>query len=130
MAKKYKNGFTLIEIVVAAMILSAATITIGAICNKCVRSVKISRKYEIAWDVLDKQLNIINYSGLSTFINADRMAGEINENDTKYYWQLKLQQRDISGLYDVDISISWLNGKTEHVIAASTMLFDEKAKEE
>lgn len=130
MTKRYKKGFTLIEIVVAAMILSAATITIGAICNKCVRSVKLSQEHEIAWEVLDKQLNIIDYLGLKTFIDADRMAGEIDENEMKYHWQLKLEQRDIDGLYDVDISVSWLNGKAGHMISASTMLFDKKAKEE
>lgn len=124
-----KRGFTLVEIVVAAMILSAASITIGAICNKCIRSVKVSKEYEIAWNVLDKQLSTIDYVGLSTYIESDRMAGQIEEDETVYNWQMQVTDHDILGLYKVDMVISWEIAKKPHSVSASTMFFTKKAQE-
>ncbi len=56
-----RKGFSLIEAIIAAVILSFAVMALSGICTRSLTSVRTNRDYEQAWEVLDRQLETITY---------------------------------------------------------------------
>ena len=67
--KNTKNGFTLIETIVASTILCGSVLTISAICSKALSNTRLNRQYETALLLVDRQLSLIDYVGIDEFIS-------------------------------------------------------------
>lgn len=128
--RKHNKGFSLIEALVAAMILSASTITLGAICSKCIRNSVLSRQYYRAWELLDRQLMLIDYVGLDKFISNNKMRSVIQEENQNYIWEIQIEEYKIKGLYKVDITVKWPADSPKYTISAATMLNAELKQEQ
>ena len=118
---KNKKGFSLVETLVASVILSGAVLTLGALSTVSVRGTRINRRYEVAASLLDKQLNMIDYMGIDEFIDLGQMEG-IFENNEEYRWQVVTEYQDIDSLYLVTITVSWVEGNRPYSISVDTML--------
>ncbi len=57
--RKKLEGFSLIEMVIAAAILSGAVVVISTISTKSLLAVNRNIEYEQAWGILDRQLTLI-----------------------------------------------------------------------
>jgi prepilin-type N-terminal cleavage/methylation domain-containing protein len=118
---KSKKGFSLVETLVASVILSGAVLTIGAVSTVAVRGTRLNRRYEIAASLLDKQLNIIDYMGIDEFIDIGQMEG-VCEGHEDYRWEVVTEYQDIDSLYLVTITVSWVEGSHPYSISVDTML--------
>ncbi|MBC8468406.1 MAG: prepilin-type N-terminal cleavage/methylation domain-containing protein [Planctomycetes bacterium] len=121
-AKNNKNGFSLIETLVASAILSGAVLTLGAISTMSVTGTRINRRYEVAASLLDKQLNMIDYIGIDEFIDIGQMEGDFEGYEPAYHWKVLTEYQDIDSLYLVTITVSWADGNRPYSISADTML--------
>jgi prepilin-type N-terminal cleavage/methylation domain-containing protein len=121
LTKTNKKGFSLIETLVASVILSGSVLTLGAISTMSVSNTRLNRQYEVAASLLDKQLNLIDYIGIDEFIDLGQMEG-VFEEYPDYHWEVVTEYQDIDSLYLVTITVSWIDGNRPHRISADTML--------
>jgi prepilin-type N-terminal cleavage/methylation domain-containing protein len=118
------KGFSLIEMIVASIILSLAVVSICAVSTKSMTSVRSNRDHETAWDLLDRQFTFIDYMGIEEFINEGQMSGQFgdNESDVTHYWSAKCEEGDYDYLYNLQLTISWGPENAMRSISASTVL--------
>lgn len=125
---RYKVGnrraFSLIEMLVAAMLLSISVLAISAVSSKSLSSVKANREYEKAWEILDAQLTIIDAMGIDEFLESGRFEGEVGGGEdgaSVHYWEVETEEGDWDNLYRVDLTISWRSGVKPRRIRASAV---------
>jgi prepilin-type N-terminal cleavage/methylation domain-containing protein len=118
---KNKKGFSLIETLVASVILSGAVLTVGAISTVAVRGTRLNRQYEVAASLLDRQLNMIDYYGIDEFIDLGQMEGGF-EGYPDYQWEVTTEYQDIDSLYLVTITVRWVDGNHPYSMSVDTML--------
>jgi len=120
-----RKGFSLVETIVAAVLLSSGVVTICAISTKSFQGVKINRENELAWDLLDKQLTMIDYMGIDAFVESGETTGLFDSEDGEeptHYWDVEVTPVDIDYLYSVNIIVGWGGGSRLHEISLTTML--------
>ena len=126
MRRKAKNnsGFSLIEVVIAAVLLSMVVIVVCTLSTRSLTAVRSNREYEFAWDLLDNQLTMIDSVGIEDFIDAGQLSGGFGEeenSDTGHLWQVWITEEEADNLYRVDITVSWAHGS----VSAATVLNGE-----
>ena len=120
-----KKGFSLIEMLVASLLLSAAVVVLCAISTRSMTGVRLNRQYETAWNLLDKQLTMIDYMGIDEFLELRQMSGQFDlqgVGQTVYKWETAVNEGDLDNVYIVSVSISWDYAKREGRVSASTIL--------
>lgn len=134
-----KTGFSLIEMIVASIILSLAVVSICAVSTKSMTNVRSNRDYEIAWDLLDRMLTEIDYKGIEEFIAQGQMSGQFGsqeEGGAVHYWEADYEDGDYDNLYRLNLSISWGSAGRKRKITASTilngsgMMFEDEEQED
>ncbi|MHC4396102.1 MAG: type IV pilus modification PilV family protein [Planctomycetota bacterium] len=120
-AKKSKTGFTLIETVMAGVILCGAVLALGAISTRSLSQARLNRQYETAMAYVEKQLALIDYVGIESFIDSGQMQGKFEEFEPGYYWKIATEAREIDNLYMVNIAVSWVERGHPYSISVDTM---------
>ena len=118
--KPRQNGFTLIEVIVASLILCGAVMAIGAISVHSLTGTKLNRQYEAALAVAEKQLCVIDYLGIDDFLKTGLSEGVVQEFEQEYFWQIDTEYQDIDNLYMVTISVSWFEGRRPRTVTVQT----------
>jgi hypothetical protein len=72
--------------------------------------------------VADRQLRLIDYVGIDTFIEAGQMEGVFEQFEPGYYWRVTTESQDIDSLYLVTITVSWAEQNHPYSITVDTML--------
>jgi type II secretory pathway pseudopilin PulG len=116
-----QDAFSLIETVVATMILSAAVVSLGAISTNVLRDSRLNRHYEIAASVVDKQFSLIDYGGIDQFLETGQTEGVFEEAEPGYRWHIETQYQEIDALYLVTITVEWMEGRRPYRLRAQTM---------
>ena len=127
-----KKGFSLIEMLVASLLLSAAVVVLCAISTRSMTGVRLNRQYEMAWDLLDKQLTMIDYMGIDEFLELRQMSGRFNLQGvgrTVYKWEAAVNEGDLDNVYIVSISVSWDYASKQGRVSASTILNGQEVSE-
>lgn len=119
--KAEKNGFTLVETVVASAILCGAVLTISAISTRSLTGVRLNRINETAFSLVDKQLSMIDYIGIDEFISTGQMEGDYEESGIIYHWTIYTEYMDIDSLYLITITVQWIEHSRPYSISVDTM---------
>ncbi len=119
-----RKGFSLVETIIAAVLLSSGVVTICAISTNSFRGVKMNRQSELAWDLLDKQLTLIDYMGIDAFVESGETTGMFEGEggqDPTHYWDVEVTTIDIDYLYSVNIIVGWSGSSRLREISLTTM---------
>jgi type II secretory pathway pseudopilin PulG len=115
-------GFSLVETLVASIILSSAVLTLGAIGTNALSDTRLNRHREVAARLLDRQLHMIDYAGIDEFIEMGQTEGVIEEFEPGYRWEVTTEYQETDNLYLVTITMTWLEGRRPHDLTVQTML--------
>jgi prepilin-type N-terminal cleavage/methylation domain-containing protein len=129
-AKTNKNGFTLVEVISASIILCGAVMIVGAIGTRTLIGTRLNRRYEMAASLIDKQLSLIDYIGIDSIVEMGRMDGEFEDSGYSYNWQIETEYQEIDSLYLVTVTASWVEGNRPYSLSVDTMLDGETLMEE
>ncbi len=126
MSKAYsgRRAFSLIETIVAAVLLSGGVVAISAISTQSFRGVKLNRENELAWDLLDKQLTLIDFMGIDAFVESGETTGLFEGEggqEPTHYWDVQVSPLEIDYLYTVNIIVGWGEGSRLREISLTTM---------
>ena len=123
--KKNRKAFSLVEMIVTAVLLSAAVVTICAITNRSLSGVKSNRQHELAWELLDRQLTLIDAVGVEEFVELGQMQGQFQTDSqfgTTYYWQVQTEQALADNLYDISMVVYWGPENNRQFVSVSTAI--------
>jgi len=116
------QGFSLVETLIAGMILSGAVLTLGAISTNALTETGLNRHYALAAALLDRQLTFIDSVGIDAFIQAGETDGIIGDFEPEYQWHVTTEYQGTDNLYLVTITITWLEGRRPCNLTVQTML--------
>lgn len=117
-----RNGFTLLETVLATVILCAVVIVVGATSSRAMNSTNINRQYETAQQIADRQLTLIDYIGINEFLEAGTKEGTLKRPDNEYKWQVTVETTELDNLYSIEIMVSWTKHSRQYSVSVGTML--------
>ena len=125
--RKKLEGFSLIEMVIAAAILSGAVVVISSISAKSLLAVNRNIEYERAWEMLDRQFTLIDHIGINAFLEAGELNGQFGSDDADgagsvHYWEVEATELEADDLYKIDVTISWGPDSRVRRVSASTIL--------
>ncbi len=115
------RGFSLVETIVASVILSATVLVIVATSTKCISTTRLNRQYETAASLIEKQLTLIDFIGIDDFIDVGTLDGDVTELEPGYHWEVETEYQEIDSLYIVTITVSWLDRNRPYNLVVDTM---------
>jgi hypothetical protein len=87
----------------------------------------------MAWDLLDRQLTVIDDTGIEEFDDMGQTSGTFDEMPEweKYNWEVMITAQEESDyLYDVYIMVAWADGNRLRQVSLMTMFNGYGALEE
>ena len=124
MNRRPNHGFSLIETLVAAGLLATATVTICTLGARSLSSLRAHQDYEKAWDMLDRQMVLIEQLGVQSLVNNPNAAGVISDPQSgqQWQWQVSVESLDMERLYAVSMSLEWVSDGTLRRIECETRM--------
>ncbi len=119
-------GFTLVEVLVAGVILALSAGALGLTISQSMRSLGLARDYQQAAELLDKTFTKIDLIGPARILYEGPSEGLFDEaRHERFAWQVKIDSRLEGNLYEVTVRILWEtpSGKGRF-IEAQTLLND------
>jgi Tfp pilus assembly protein PilV len=116
------KGFSLVETLVASVILSGSVLALAAISTKALTDMTLNRHYERAAAVIEEQLTLIDYVGIDQFLKVDQTEGVDEQSEPSYHWKVSTTYQSVDNLYLVTITVTWIEGKRPYSVTAQTML--------
>ena len=121
MVTKLNNkGFTLIETILACVVLCASILTLGAISTRSLSGIRLNRQHEKAIALVEKQLVLIDYIGIEKFIKLAQMEGDFKQLEPVYHWMASAKQVGIDNLYEVKVTVIWTGKNHNYDVSACT----------
>lgn len=117
-----RRGFTLVETILASIILCASVLALGAISTRSLSGTKLNRQYETATGLAERQLVMIDYIGIEDFIESGRTEGDFDNYEPVYHWQVSTQSVGIDNLYHVKVIVNWIGGTRKYSVTVDTRL--------
>lgn len=118
-----RKGISLLETVIAAMILSTVVMTVCGLSAKGLRSVRLNQEYEKAWDYLNRQLVLIDTAGVDVLVQGASTSGQFESFDGRLWqWTAQAQATELTDLYDVVVRLEWISGGQLRHIQCRTRL--------
>ena len=117
-----RHGLSLVETLVAGVILSATVVTVSALSSKCMFGTGTNRAYELAASMIDRQMTLIDSVGIDAFMEAGQTQGEFGEIAPDYGWTLFAEPLGIDNLQEVTLTVFWSAGGGVKSLSATTRL--------
>lgn len=96
--------------------------TIGALSTRYLSDINMSRRYEIAASIADRQFTMIDYMGIEDFIEIGQMEGEHENDGVKYIWRAAVEELEIGNLYELRVIISFKYKNRLHSVLVCSRL--------
>ncbi len=100
-------GFSLVEMLVAGVILSASVVTVGAISTRSLDATRSNRQVEQAVALIDRLLRIIDDTGIDAFLEKGQTEGYEEDIKPGYQWRVTTQYLEVDQLYRVTVTVTW-----------------------
>jgi Tfp pilus assembly protein PilV len=121
---KRRCGFTLLEALMAGVLLGIAAVTLCGVSVRCQARSQLNRQYESAWQHLDRQLANVSMTGIDELLREGMAEGQASGAGTTFYWKMILTPVD-GRLYRVRMTVEWTDRNERHSIEAETLLNSE-----
>jgi prepilin-type N-terminal cleavage/methylation domain-containing protein len=119
---RVQRGFSLLETLVASVILSGTVVTVGALSTRALQGIARHQAYETAVDLADRQLHLIDYMGVDRFLEQGQTEGVFEEPAPGYHWSVEAESMDYGLLYRVTVTLTWAERGTPRSLSIDTRL--------
>ena len=120
----YRRGFTLIETLIAGIILALAIAVMGTTVSHSYGTLADARDERRAAALMEELLTKIDLIGPARMASEGPHGGSFDAPDDRFSWSLDISNRPQGHLYQVDVTVSWANGAHQKTIRIQTYLND------
>lgn len=114
-----KKGFTLLEIIVAMVIVVVGLVLISQAFSIGLRAVRVSDKLTVAKFLAEQKITELELQGFSTLQSTN---GDFGEDYPGFTWQEVVSATDLDNLKQVDLTISWPEENTIRSLLITKLL--------
>jgi type II secretory pathway pseudopilin PulG len=119
-----RGGFTLLETLVAGMILAMSLAVMGTGLSHVYASLSEARDQRRAAVLLDELLTKADMIGPARLASEGPHAGQFDGQDQRFSWSLDIHNRPEGHLYDVTATLSWNVAGRNKTLRIQTYLDD------
>jgi prepilin-type N-terminal cleavage/methylation domain-containing protein len=108
--RHHQQGFTLVEMIVAAILLVVGVVAALACIGAATRSTSLAAEYTTA--ALLAQQRLAEIEAQPDQLSSGDQQGDFGEAFPGYTWHQTVETTDLSGLVRVTLTIEWPSGAT------------------
>ena len=124
-ARKHRaNGFTLIEVLVAGIILALAIGVMGTALSRSYAALSDARDERRASTLLDELMTKVDLIGPARIATEGPHSGSFDGADERFSWSIDVEDRPQGHLYHVTAVVKWMKGKQQMSREVQTYLND------
>jgi Tfp pilus assembly protein PilV len=123
-ASRSRQGFTLIEALVAGIILAMAGTVVGTALVHAYGALGEARDERRAAILLDDLLTKIDMIGPARIASEGPHQGKCDGTDERFAWSIDIQNRPQGHLYEVAVTLSWTYAGRDKTACIRTYLND------
>lgn len=120
--KSNRNSFTLIETLAATLLLGLSVVVLAGISVNSLRTARSITMDEQAWDLADRQLTMVDFIGVRNYLLSGPARGTFEGEGVAFGWTLDISETTLDFLYDVTVTVSWMQQQRHKQIEAQTRL--------
>lgn len=121
------HGMTLVEVVVATVILGVGVAGLMSAASRGMRNQQKSEMRAAALQMAQQKLSEVDLIGAHVWMLARPMSGEEALGAQTYRWTLKIEQQSVGELFAVHVKVEWA-GPGAGSVELDTWLNDYEAK--
>ena len=118
--RQCNKGLTLVETILATVILCASVLALGAISTRSLSQTRLNRQYEQAGRLAQRQLVMIDYMGVENFIESGMTEGDFENLEPVYHWEVTTESVSVGNLYQVKVTVSWVERNRNFDVCVET----------
>lgn len=120
--KSNRRSFTLIETIAATLLLGLSVVVLAGISVNSLRAARSIMINEQAWDLADRQLTMVDFIGVRNYLLNGPAKGTFEGEGAAFGWTLKISETTLDFLYDVTVTVDWMEQQRHKQIEAQTRL--------
>ena len=117
-------GFMLLEALLASLLIGVVAVVLGSVLTRTMHQTRENEVRELAWQVFDRQLTLMEAMGAEAFIAESGLEGETTVAELPFMWSAEVETEFFTDLLDVQLTVSWQEGVRRRSISGSTYLND------
>lgn len=119
------GGFTIVEALLAGVVLAMSASVLGLACSQAMRSLTAARDYQQAAELLDRTLTKVDMIGPTTLYYEGPTEGVFETPHERFSWRVSVSPMGGGDLYEVTVSVMWPRpGGSMGLASATTLLND------
>lgn len=122
-----RSGFTLVEVLVAAVLLGIGVTGLIYAATSSMRSGRRAHLNAAARDVACEQMAAVQTMGPAIYTLAGEMKGSEDRGDTSFSWDIAITRLSAGELHDVVVTVEYQNGRDRGETTLETWLSDYPA---
>ena len=123
--RPHRGGFTLIEALLAGVILAIVGVAITGAATRAIYTAETARGYEHAAELLDRTMTRIDLIGPEQLLREGPTSGSFEPPYEAYRWEADIETLATGYLYEVTVRVSWPSTGGRRSARLSTRLNDE-----
>lgn len=123
----HPRGMTLVEVLVASIILGLGVAGLMAAATQSMRNQQRNEQRATALYLAQAKLAEVDLVGAHVWMLARPTSGAEDLEGVTYAWSLAIKQRQVGELFDVQVRVQW-SGRGSGVVELGTWLNDYPAK--
>ena len=118
------SGFTLIEALLAGVILAAVCVAVGGAVVGSLRSSGAGRDYATAAHLLDDTMTKIDLIGPVRLASDGPTSGTFPPPNERFEWSATIEDPGLPDLFEVVLTVTWRGDTGERSAVVATRLYD------
>jgi Tfp pilus assembly protein PilV len=118
------SGFTLVEVLLASLILALSTVAITQLCRRCISNHLLIGEYQCAYQLADELLDRALARELALPTQQAVLTGDFAPENPEYAWSLTIHPTPRKSLYNLAVTISWTARENQYSVAANSLMYD------
>lgn len=110
-SRRSKRGFTLVEMIVATMLLAIGAVAAMMCIGSATRAAGVSREYATAARMAEQRFAEIAQQ--PDQIQGGTQSGDFGQDYPGYSWEQTVETTDFAGLVRVTLTITWVSGPVQ-----------------
>jgi type IV pilus assembly protein PilV len=115
-----EEGFTLIEIMIALVVMSIGLTALAAVQISAIRGNAFSKRMTTAMSIADGKMEQIKNGSYASIISES--ATQVTQSNMNFTRQVTITNGPLANTRTVNVTVSWSEGSKSHMVPITTIV--------